>query len=145
MEISPNTTSPVYYQVKNVVKKSDSIGSEDLAIATGEPGVKLSIEKTKSVSTTLSATFGATHDTISTAVGWSVTGSESVKIEGSAKVPTTHNNKAVKEMSLHAKAVYRVKEFDVYRFVPGYVNTKVGTGKTKQAYGVSYTKTYVYK
>ena len=57
-EILPCTTSPVYYQVKNVVKKSDVTGTSDLAIATGQPGVTVSIAKTKSVSTTLSATFG---------------------------------------------------------------------------------------
>ena len=144
-DIFPLTTSPVYYQVKNVVSKGDVTGTSDLAIAVGEPGITVSIEKTKSVSTTLSATFGATHSAISAAVGWDVTGSESVSIKGSAKVPSKHNDKIVKTMTLHAKPVYKVKEFDVYRYVPGYVNDKVGTGKTKKARGVSFTKTYVYK
>lgn len=144
-DISPFTTSPVYYQVKNVVSKSNTTGSSDLAIATGQPGITLSITKTKSVNTTLSAAFGATYSAISGAVGWNVTGSTSISISGSAKVPSKHNGKSVKTMTLHAKPVYKVKSFDVYRYVPGYINTKLGTGTTKKACGVSYTKTYVYK
>lgn len=142
---SPLTTSPVYYQVKNVVSKSNTTGSSDLAIATGQPGITVSITKTKSVSTTLSATFGATYSAISGAVGWNVTGSTSISISGSAKVPSKYNGKSVKTMTLHAKPVYKVKSFDVYKYVPGYINTKLGTGTTKKAYGVSFTKTYVYK
>lgn len=143
---SPLTTSPVYYPVKNVVNKGNVTGTSDLAMAIGEPGITVSIEKTKSVSTTLSATFGATYGAISAAVGWDVTGSESISIKGSAKVPSKHNNKKVKTMTLHAKPIYNVKEFDVYRYVPGYVNDKLGTGKTQKAVqAVSFTKTYVYK
>lgn len=143
--VSPLTTSPVYYQIKNVVKKKDFTGSSDLAAVTGQPGITVSITKTKSVSTTLSATFGATYKSISGAVGWNVTGSTSISISGSAKVPKTHNGKSVKNMTLHAKSVYKVKRFDVYRYVPGYTGTKKGTGTTKKAYGVSFTKTYSYR
>lgn len=144
-EIMPQTTSSVYYQVKNVRKSSDYTGKSDIAIATGQPGVTVSISKSKSVSTTLSATLGATYSKISAAVGWNVTGSTSISIKGSAKVPSKHNNKNVKTMTLHAKAIYKVKKFDVYRYVPGYTNTKIGTANTKKAYGVSFTKTYTYK
>ena len=136
-DASPLTTSPVYYQVKNVVTKSNTTGSSDLAVVTGQPGITISITKTKTVSTTLSATFGATYKAISGAVGWNVT--------GSTTVPSKHNGKAVKTRTLHAKSVYKVKNFDVYRYVPGYVSTKKGTGTTKKACGVSFTKTYSYK
>lgn len=144
-DASPLTTSPVYYQVKNVVTKSNTTGSSDLAVVTGQPGITISITKTKTVSTTLSATFRATYKAISGAVGWNVTGSTSISISGSATVPSKHNGKAVKTMTLHAKSVYKVKNFDVYRYVPGYVSTKKGTGTTKKACGVSFTKTYSYK
>lgn len=143
--VSPYTTSPVYYQVKNVATKANQTGSTSLATAKGTPGITVSITQTKSVSTTLSSNFGASNSLISSAVGWSVTGSTSISIGGSAKVPSKHNNKSVKTMTLHAKPVYKVKTFDVYRVATGYTTQKVGTGTTKKAKGVSFTKTYVYK
>lgn len=138
-------SAQIYYVVRNVVKKSDVTGSSDIGIATGTPGITLSIGTTESVSTTLSARFGASYALISGAVGWDVTGSTSIHINGSAKVPSTHNGKSVKTMTLHAKPIYQVKSFDVYKIVIGYLETKEGTGTTKKAYGLSYTKTYVYK
>lgn len=139
-----SAASPIYYIIKNVRSASDYTGS-DIATATGGPGITLSISKTKSISTTVSGTFGASNSLISSAVGWNVTGSTSISIQGSATVPRTHNGKKVKTMTLHAKTVYKVKKYDVYKVIPGYVNSKQGTGTTKKAKGCAFTRTYKYK
>lgn len=144
-QITPKTTSSVYYLVKNVKQVSDYYGKTVLAFAEGGPGDSLTVSKGTSVSTTISGTLGASYKSISAAVGWSVTGSTSLTISGQATVPKKHNNKAVKRMRLNAHSVYKVKEFDVYRYVPGYTNKKLGRKNTKKAYGVSFTKSYTYK
>lgn len=139
-----SASSPIYYIIKNVRSASDYTGS-DIATATGGPGVTLSISKTKSVSTTVSGTFGASNSAISSAVGWSVTGSTSISIQGSDTVPKKHSGKKVKKMTLHAKTVYKVKKYDVYKIIPGYIDSKQGTGTTKKAKGCTFTRTYTYK
>ena len=147
-EISPFAFGdPIYtLYIKNVRSGSDYYGTTVLAKAEGEPGITVSISQTKTVSTTLSATFGMEKSAISAKVGWNVSGSKSITISGSYTVPYTYNGKSVKSATLCAKAIYKVKYFDVYRGIQGSsVETLLGTGNTKQAYGVSFYKTYVYK
>lgn len=140
-----SASSPIYYYVKNVKRILDYKSSSDIAVASGGPGVTLGISKTKTISTTFSATFGASVKAISAAIGWNIVGSTSISVSGSAKVPARHNGKKVKSMTLHAKTIYKVKTYDVYKNIPGYVNKKTGTGNTKKAYGVAFSRTYKYK
>ena len=145
-DISTATTTPVYYIVKNVKRLKDFTGKRDIASATGQPGDSLTISTSKTVATTVGATFGASYKTISGAVGWNVTGTTKVKVACKAKVPKYRNKKRIKSMTLHARPVYCVKQYDVYKYVPGYLNEKRGTSDTKKAYtGVSFIKTYKYK
>ncbi|WP_430623434.1 hypothetical protein, partial [Enterococcus diestrammenae] len=82
------------------------------------PGLQLSISQTKSVSTSLSGTFGASKGAISAEVGWNVTGSTSISISGSYKVPSTVNGKKVKSCKLNAHVVRKRKSFVVDKW-PG--------------------------
>lgn len=134
------------YYVKNVRKGSDYIGNYRLASADGPPRVTLSISETKSVSTTVSGTFGASNSTISAAVGWSVTGSSSVTVSGSYKVPTKIGNKYVKRGYLDAYPKFKTKLYDVYYGIQGTSSeVKKGTGTTRKAIGVSFKKRHTYK
>ena len=146
--ISPNSFGgPIHtIYVKDVRAGADHYGTTVLAKAEGQPGITVSISQTKTVSTTLSATFGASKSDISAKVGWSVTGSESLTIGGSYTVPYTYNGKNVKTATLCARAIYKVKYFDVYKGIPGTATESfLGTGNTKHPFGISFYKTYVYK
>ncbi|KPG74203.1 hypothetical protein AEQ18_00085 [Enterococcus sp. RIT-PI-f] len=134
------------YKVNNVKSGSNYTGGQ-IAIAVGEPDIPLSINQTKSVSTTVSAKFGASNKLISGEVGWSVTGSTSISIIGGPyTVPKTVGKKKVKNCSLIAKTVYKTKTFDVHKMPwNSFQWSKQGTGTIKKAYGVSFSKKFVYK
>jgi len=134
------------YYIKNVRKGSDYVGNYRLASADGAPGITLSISKRKSVETTVSGTFGATYKAISAAVGWSVSGSTSVSVQGSYKVPYTYGGKRVKWGYLDAYPKYKTKLYDVYYGIQGTSSeVKKGTGTTRKAIGVSFKKRHTYK
>ena len=134
------------YYVKNVRKAADYVGKSRIASADGPPGVKISIEETKSVSSTVSGTYSASYSGISAAVGWNVTVSTSVAIKGEYDVPYKVGKKKVKRGYLDAYPKYKTKKYDVYYGIKGTSNeTKKGTGTARKAIGVSYTKYNKYK
>lgn len=138
---------PVYTKyVKNVRNADDYIGKTVIAKSRGEAGSTCSINVTKSVSTTLNNSFSCPVNLITAAVGWSVTGSTSVTVANSKKVPTTHDGKKVKAGTLNATVIYKVKKFDIWEGVQGTsIEKKLGTGDTKKAYGANFYMTYEYK
>ncbi|EOH95913.1 hypothetical protein UAY_03339 [Enterococcus moraviensis ATCC BAA-383] len=106
----------------------------------------LTITQTKSISTSLSGSFGASNKVISASVGWNVTGSTSIAISGSYKVPSKIGNKKVKNCKLTAHTVYKTKKFDVHKMPWNSTKwSKQGTGTVKKAYGVSFKKSFTYK
>lgn len=134
------------YRARNARIMSDRTGTSGIAKATGDPGVALAISQTKSVATTVSAKFGASGEVISAEVGWNITGSSSISISGSWKVPKINNSKKVKTGTLTAYAIYKVKSFVVDKMA--WNSTKweyQGTGNTSKAYGVSFKKTFTYQ
>ncbi|QYF80897.1 hypothetical protein KY492_18320 [Brevibacterium sp. PAMC21349] len=134
------------YKVQNVRGGSDATGSSGLATAIGGPGVVLNISQNKSVATTVSANFGASNAALSGALGYSVTGTTTITISGTFKVPSKVNGKSVKSLKFTAYPVYKTKLYDVYKMPwNSYSWTKQGTGTAKKAYGVSYKKVYTYK
>ncbi|PJN87227.1 hypothetical protein [Bacillus sp. mrc49] len=86
------------YKVNNVRGGSDVTGSSGIATAIGEVGIVLNIGQTKSVATTISADFGTSNAALSGALGYSVTGSTSITISGTYKVPSTVNEKKLKRV-----------------------------------------------
>ncbi|AOH54539.1 hypothetical protein ABE28_009275 [Peribacillus muralis] len=134
------------YKVNNVRGGSDVTGSSGIATAIGEVGILLNIGQTKSVATTVSADFGASNAALSGALGYSVTGSTSITISGQYRVPSKVNGKKVKTCKMTAYPVYKTKLYDVHKMPwNAFSWTKMGTGKAKKAYGVSYKKVYTYK
>ena len=71
--------------------------------------MKISIEETKSVSSTVSGTYGASYSGISAAVGWNVTASTSVAIKGEYDVPYKVGKKKVKRVYLDAYPKFKTK------------------------------------
>lgn len=133
------------YYVKNVRSAPDVYGANVLAKAKGVPGITISINTTEEVAVTLNGTYGVTTSTIEASVGWEVTGTTSVAIQGSFTVPATNGNRAVKSAELTATPIYRVKKFDCYTRIQGSsTETYLGTGTTMRAYGVSFHKTFQY-
>lgn len=133
------------YKVNNVRNGNDYTGGS-IATTSGGPGVTLSISQTKSISTQLSSSFGASNKVISAGVGWNVTGSSSISISGSYKVPSKIGNKKVKSCKFTANTVYKTKQFDVQKMAWNSTKwAKQGTGTVKKAYGVSFKKSFTYK
>ncbi|CAH0126512.1 hypothetical protein SRABI96_00095 [Peribacillus sp. Bi96] len=144
---SPNARAIInQYKVQNVQAGADVTGSSGLATSIGGPGVVLNIGQTKSVATTVSANFGASNAALSASIGWSVTGTTSITISGTFKVPSKVNGEIVKSLKFTAYSVYKTKKYDVYKMPwNSFSWTKQGTGTAKKAYGVSYKKVYTYK
>lgn len=151
-DIKPENFSPASravvnrYRVKNVKNASDTTDSGAIAAASGGYGVTLAINQTKSVSTTTSAKFGASDKIISAEVGWSTTGTTSISISGSYKVPKTSGGKNVKNCKLSAHTIRKRKSFVVDKMAWNSIKwEKQGTGYVSKAYGVSFKKTFTYK
>lgn len=121
------------YKVQNVRGGSDATGSSGLATAIGGPGVVLNISQNKSVATTVSANFGASNAALSGALGYSVTGTTTITISGTFKVPSKVNGKSVKSLKFTAYPVYKTKLYDVYKMPwNSFSWTKQGTGTAKK-------------
>ena len=143
---------PTYYkyQVTNVKNGSDYIGTSKIATVSGTPGMTISISKTKTVGRTYSVTAGTVSKSqINAAVGYSVSGSDSISISGSYKVPKKYNGRNVKSASLNAYVIYKTKNFTVQRRKVQNVLqspwTDYGSGYSRKPYGISFRKTYIYK
>lgn len=85
------------YRITGVSTGADYTG---WAIATnsGSPEINLAISQTKSVATTVSAFFGASTKVLNASIGWNTTGSTSISISGSYKVPSKIRTKQVKQV-----------------------------------------------
>jgi hypothetical protein len=140
--VSPYSSS--FYYATNVRNVADSKGAAVVATASGDPGVTISVSKSVSVSNTVSSTFGASNSIISGAVGWSITGSSTVGVQGSFLVPKKDSGKNVAKGHLDARLIYKKKAFDVY-WSNTYNHTFCGTGTSGKAYGVDFTTRLTYK
>lgn len=143
---------PTYYKyrVTNVRNGSDYTGTSKIATVSGTPGMTISISKTKTVGRTYSVTVGTVSKSqINAAVGYSVSGSDSISISGAYKVPKKCNGKNVKSASLNAYVIYKTKNFTVQRQkvqnVLHFSWTDYGSGYSRKPYGISFRKTYIYK
>ena len=150
-ETSISSVTTYTYRISNVQNAGTWTGSNIIAIAEGTPGITISISTTKSVENTYSTNVSVNLvNKITAAVGYSVTGSTSVTVSGSAKVPGTHNGKKVKTMRLNAKAIYQKKTFRIDRHKSvgginhGWTNGW-GSGNSSKPVGVSFSKTFTYK
>lgn len=150
-EIMPLGGTTYYkYRVTNVKNGSDYTGTSKIATVSGTPGMTISISKTKTVGRTYSVTAGTVSESqINAAVGYSVSGSDSISISGSYKVPKKYNGRKVKSASLNAYVIYKTKNFTVQRRkvqnVLQFPWTDYGSGYSRKPYGISFTKTYIYK
>lgn len=150
-EIMPLGGTTYYkYRVTNVKNGSDYTGTSKIATVSGTPGMTISISKTKTVGRTYSVTVGTVSESqINAAVGYSVSGSDSISISGSYKVPKKYNGRKVKSASLNAYVIYKTKNFTVQRRkvqnVLQFPWTDYGSGYSRKPYGISFTKTYIYK
>ena len=134
------------YRVRGVKNASDVTGTTAIAATQGGPGVTLKIDQVKSVSTTVSAKYGASNKIISAEVGWSVTGSSSISISGSFKVPSKSGGKSVRSCKLSAYPLRRRKSFIVDKMAWNSIKwEKQGTGYVSKAYGITFKKSYQYK
>lgn len=136
---------PRKHRVNNV-KSLTNVNGSVFASTSGSPGMTLSLSVSESVSRSVTAKFGASNKMIETAVGFSVTGKVTVTNSTSMKVPTNHNNRNVKRMTLSARPIMQRKSFRV-QSAPSAGSTwrTEGTGTASRPIGVAYTKSYTYK
>lgn len=133
------------YRITGVSTGSDYTGGA-IATTSGGPGINLAISQTKSVATTISASFGASAKVLNAGIGWNTTGSTSISISGSYKVPSKVGTKQVKTGTLKAHTVYKTKKYNVQKMAWNSTTWKTsGSGTAKKAYGVSLKKTFTYK
>lgn len=146
METSSTTTR---YEATGKKKAAGNYtGSKVLAQAKGGPGMTLQISHTKSVSHSYSCSVPVTLLSVKNVVGFSVTDSVSITVSGSATVPSVHNNKKVKAMTLTVHPYYLKYTYSVVKITNscGLVHrTNAGTGSASKATGCSFTRAYTYK
>lgn len=134
------------YHIRKVRKISDYTGKNRIASSDGTPGITIKISKSRTISRSISGTFGAPRWVISAAIGWNVSASDTIAVEGSYKVPKKIGKKYVKKAILNAYTKYARKRYDVYY---GYPNTrfakKKGTGTAYKPIGVTFKKKIIYK
>lgn len=133
------------YRITGVSNGSDYTGGA-IATTSGGPGINLAIAQTKSVATTISASFGASAKVLNAGIGWNTTGSTSISISGSYKVPSKVGTQQVKTGTLKAHTVYKTKKYNVQKMAWNSTKwTTSGSGTAKKAYGVSFKKSFTYK
>lgn len=144
LEIAPKMITPInnfVYRVTNVNNSSDWTGSTKIATANGNSGITLSLSQSKSISCTYSTSISVNAKTITAGVGFSVTGSETINISGSYKVPSTYNGKKVIKGYLEAYPIYNKKTFTIQsKPAIGGSWSNVGSGSASRPYGVSFKR-----
>ncbi len=133
------------YRVVNVKGGKDYVGGA-IASSSGAPNITLRISQTKSISTSFSGSFGASAKVISAGVGWNVTGSTSISISGTYKIPSKVGKRQVKTCTLKAHTIYKTKTYTVQSKAWNAKNwSNRGSGAVKKAYGISFKKNFSYK
>lgn len=92
----------------NVSNLSNLTGSTVIASTSGNLGINLSINTSRSVANSFIKSFGARTDEITVAVGFSVIGTRSISIYVSQTVPAKHNNRNVNRMTINARPIFQV-------------------------------------
>ncbi|MBO1003913.1 hypothetical protein [Pseudogracilibacillus auburnensis] len=128
-------------QIRYNGPRSDTYNST-VNVFAGDPEITMNLNYSSTHSSTYSGSFGLDAAVgISAAVGFPVTGSNSVSLSGTYKVPSEHNGKTVKRATLRVKVVYANHSYTVRN--NSYPKGKTGTAK--KPYGVYYQKTFTYK
>lgn len=101
-----------------------------IAVAGGEGGGKITMEGTREVKNSYSATYGASVSSISAAVGYNVAQSTKFSIKYEYTVP-----KKVKHMKIYAKPIVQTDYYNVYLY-----GRKKGKGTAKKVVGIDHIK-----
>ncbi|MEB7454809.1 hypothetical protein [Lysinibacillus sphaericus] len=132
----------------NVFLAGRTQGTQLLNTLWGEPGIEISLTNTFSASATLDGTIsGFNKNSVSIAVGFSVSSTHAVSYTGKYTAPANHNGKKVRRVELSAYPVLDQYHFDYWVPERQIISTKyvrAGSGVAGKPVGVSYTKTYRY-
>ena len=128
------------YSISSLKYQGRLTGSTVLGVASGQPGMTLTISQTKSVANTYSCSASVPVGIISASVGFNVTSSESIQISGSDTVPSKVGAREVSRMTLTAYPLYDYYTYDVYQN-----GTYFTSGRASHAVGVTFRRTYEYK
>lgn len=134
------------YSVEKLKDLGRVVMAKELQILSGEPGIKLNLAISESVSAGITGTFGASKSDISAAVGFNVSGSKTVTYGGYYNVPKRHDGKKVKRVELIAKPLCKKVKYAVYLKTKYGMTKKVLRGKGYAYYpvGIHYTKKFYY-
>jgi|GEM_PF-5107498 len=133
-------------RVVNRRELSRTQGTNVVAVASGMPGMTLTIDYIKSITNTYTNQFTATVSQISRVVGFSVTDTEQIGISTQMFVPDQHDGKNVKELTLEAFPFLEQIEYTVQRKSNIFASWKdQGTGVASRAIGIAFTYSYTYQ
>lgn len=104
----------------------------------GESGITLNLGLQKSISASVTNTFGVSNSDISSSVGFNVSKSYSVSYGGSYTVPSNVNRAVLK-----AHPLYEKYEYGIYlRGKMGLPDTRMKTGYALKPIGIHYSKEF---
>jgi len=111
----------------------------------GQPGMNLSLSRTNSFSNSVTSTFGATNNMVTSSVGFSVTASNSFTQSTSMVVPRTSGGRNVRSMTLRAHPYIRRTTFRTYRRHDSAASSAPwefrGTGTATRQLGIAFRHT----
>jgi len=112
----------------------------------GTPGMTLSITRTNTLSHTVTTSFGATDGMISSALGFSVTASNSFTETASIAVPSASGGRLVSSMTLRAHPYVQTISFRVYRAIdPRATFNFHGNGSVTRQVGIAFRNTFTFQ
>lgn len=127
------------YKVKNIQNLGEYIDySTVYQTLSGASGITLNLGLQKSISASVTSTFGVSKSDISSSVGFNVSKSYSVSYGGSYTVPSN-----VSRAVLKAHPLYEKYEYGIYlRGKMGLPDTRMETGYALKPIGIHYSKEF---
>lgn len=138
---------PEKWTIKGKKYTGETVGKKVLWKTAGDPGITISLAKSLSVSTGVTATFGMPIKEMNAQIGFTINKTVTVTNTGSYKVPKKHKGKKVKKATVEAYALYDNWSYKVY--YTGILALKSeeykGTGRAYKPSGIYFKKKLHYK
>lgn len=134
------------WDTRNITYIGTTIGSTSVWDTEGKPGMTISTAFNKSVTSTVSATFGASYSDLSANLSFTIGKSYGVTSTGSYVVPKTYNGKTVSKVVLKAYPKYKKYSMEVYKRNDIYFRYDYkGTANAYYPTGISFDYIHYYK
>jgi len=137
-----------YRVIRGTVGSNRADLSRSFGSTNGTPGHTLQLSRTNTISNSVTATFGAPNNTISSAVGFNVTAANSITNGTSRLVPATHGGRSVRTMTITAHPYISTTTFRTYRRSEHLPSTAPwefrGSGTATRQLGVAFRDSFTF-